>query len=476
MNQRSDHPRSGGNDRRRGSGRPAQGGGRGQGGQGGRRQGPPARRTREKVVRGESLVGQRFEVEVGNVAHGGFCVARHEGRAVFVRHAIPGERVVVEVTDGGSEDRFLRADAVEVLEASPHRVTPPCPYAGPGRCGGCDWQHVEPAHQRVLKADVVREQLDRLAGLEIAEDGLVVEPVPGDVDGLRWRTRLELAVDDEGRPGLRAHRSRTVIPVEDCLVATEAIARSEAFTTEWTGCDAVVVADATEPADAVVVPVPAGRRATPVTVLEEVVLGEPDDDEAWGQEYEVAVDGFWQAHRGAPRTLVETVLDLAQVEEGLDVLDLYCGVGLFTAALADAVGEKGSVLGVEGDQRGAENAQANLEGRDWVEIVHGDVATVLGDLVRNGDHADLVVLDPPRSGAGRAIVEAIVDLEPGAVVYVACDPSALARDVAICEEFGYRLVDLRALDTFPMTQHVECVALLVPADDDEGFADDASEN
>ena len=130
---------------------------------------------------------------VGPVAHGGHCVARHEGRVVFVRHSLPGERVVVRVT----EDRhpgFCRADAIEVLEASPSRVERPCPYSGPGLCGGCDWQHVDPAEQRRLKADVVREQLARLAGLD--DVAVTVEELPG--GPLRWRSRARFAVDRTG--------------------------------------------------------------------------------------------------------------------------------------------------------------------------------------------------------------------------------------------------------------------------------------
>ncbi|WP_324502669.1 TRAM domain-containing protein [Nocardioides sp.] len=152
------------------------------------------RRTpRPRRQRGRSRVGERFELEVGAVAHGGFCVARvpDEGnRVVFVRHTLPGERVVAQVTEGGDGDRFWRADAVEVRVAAADRVEPPCPLARPGGCGGCDFQHVSPAGQRALKAAVVHEQLARIAGLEV---GVRVEPLPGDDppgSGLRWRTRM----------------------------------------------------------------------------------------------------------------------------------------------------------------------------------------------------------------------------------------------------------------------------------------------
>ena len=169
------------------------------------------RRTREREEGGESLVGREWTVDVGPVAHGGHCVARHEGQVVFVRHTLPGERVVARVTEGRVGDSFVRADAVSVLEPAPWRVEAPCPYAAPGLCGGCDFQHASLDVQRRLKADVVREQFSRLAGLEVEVE---VRAVPGDEDGLRWRTRVEFAVDDLGRPGLLAHRSRAIVPVE----------------------------------------------------------------------------------------------------------------------------------------------------------------------------------------------------------------------------------------------------------------------
>ena len=142
-----------------------------------------------------SLVGARFEAQIGKVAHGGHCVTRYDGRVVFVRHALPGETVQVQITDGREGDRFLLGDAVEVLRPSKHRVVPACPFSGPGNCGGCDWQHSELAYQRELKAAVVAEQFQRLAGLDV---DVVVEALPGDNEGVRWRTRTEFAIDASG--------------------------------------------------------------------------------------------------------------------------------------------------------------------------------------------------------------------------------------------------------------------------------------
>jgi tRNA/tmRNA/rRNA uracil-C5-methylase (TrmA/RlmC/RlmD family) len=364
-------------------------------------------------------VGERYDAVVGPVAHGGHCVARvgPDNRVVFVRHALPGERVVLEVTEGTEGDRFWRADAVEVLEPSPDRVTPPCPYAGPGRCGGCDFQHVTLDRQRSLKAEVVQEQLARLAGLAVE---VTVEPVPGDPphehDGLRWRTRQRyVALGDgsslassgtgsEERRGMRKHRSHEVVEVEDCLIAGP----------------------------------PASH------VVQDIEFGVEDH-------------GFWQVHPRAPEVLVSTVVSYLDPQPGESVLDLYAGVGLFARFLADAVGDPSLVTLVEGDQRACAHAEANVPG---ATVLPGDVGAVLTGL--RPEPVDLVVLDPPREGARRTVVEAVASRRPRAVAYVACDPAALARDVAILAEHGYGLDRLSAFDLFPMTHHVECVALLRP--------------
>lgn len=368
---------------------------------------PRQRQPRARKPRGASRVGERFEAVVGPIAHGGHCVVRlgqPDSRVVFVRHAIPGERVVLEITEGTDGDRFWRGDAVEVLEASPDRVAPPCPYAGPDRCGGCDFQHVDLARQRALKATVVREQLRRLADLEV---DVVVESVPGDDQGLHWRTRQRYASLPGGGRGMRKHRSHDLVAVDACLIEA---------------------------------PEPSAHRA----------LGLP---------FEVAADGFWQVHPGAPDVLVSTVLEMLRPRLGERCLDLYAGVGLFARFLLDAVGESGRVVAIEGDPTAAALSATNCPG---VEVRAGGVAEVLA--AAYDEPFDLVVLDPPREGARRPVVEAIAARAPRAVAYVACDPAALARDLATFAGLGYELHALRGFDLFPMTSHVEVVAHLVKSD------------
>jgi tRNA/tmRNA/rRNA uracil-C5-methylase (TrmA/RlmC/RlmD family) len=400
----------------------------------------------------ESLVGTLFEAEIGKVAHGGHCVTRYDGRVVFVRHTLPGERVRVRVTQGREGDRFLLGDAVEVLEPSPHRRPPPCPFSGPGRCGGCDWQHVDLAYQRELKAAVVSEQLQRLGGLDL---DVTVEPVPGDTAGLRWRTRVEFAVDGSGRAGLRRHHSHEVIHVDDCLIATERVAGSGVLEREWPAAEAVDVVDPGE-GPVVVVPVHGGG-ASAGDVVQRVDTGH------WAGEFRLSARGFWQVHPGAAATFVAAVLDELAPTAGERALDLYAGVGLFARALADAVGPDGAVLAVESDPRAVRDAARNLADRPQVEIRRGKVDRSLRPLVRQGITADVVVLDPPRTGAGRSVIRDLAALRPRAVAYVACDPAALARDLAYAREAGLAVRSVRAFDAFPMTHHVECIAILEPA-------------
>jgi tRNA/tmRNA/rRNA uracil-C5-methylase (TrmA/RlmC/RlmD family) len=385
-------------------------------------------------------------VDVGPIAHGGHCVARHEGRVVFVRHTLPGERVVAEVTEGEEGSKFLRADAVEILSTSEDRAEPPCRYSGPGQCGGCDFQHVRPGAQRELKGSVVREQLRRLAKLDV---DVAVEAVPGDREGLGWRTRVQFAVDDDGHAGLRKHRSRDVVRVDHCPIADPNLPTVTGRT--WPSAETVEAICSSTGEQLLIER--QGRR--PMYAEGPGVLHE----NAAGRVFEVSGSGFWQVHPGAAETLLAAVLGGLDPQPGEAAADLYSGVGLFSASLAELVGVTGRVLAVESDPMAVEDASRNLADLPQTEVVGDRVERALrsGAL---GARCDVVVLDPPRVGARREVVEGVVGLAPRAVAYVACDPGALARDVAIFAEHGYAVRALRAFDLFPMTHHVECVALL----------------
>ncbi|MEY7972852.1 class I SAM-dependent RNA methyltransferase [Saccharomonospora xinjiangensis] len=397
----------------------------------------------------QDWTGRTLELTVGPVAHGGHCVARVDGRVVFVRHALPGEQVLAEVTEDAGKS-FCRADAIEVLTPAKGRVTPPCPVAGPGLCGGCDWQHASGQAQRELKAEVVAEQLSRLAGLDLS---VTVEELPGGL--LRWRTRVRFVADEDGRAGLRAHRSHRVVPLADCPITARA-AVDAVLPHTWSAGDEI---ESTEDADGEVhVRRLPGRGRRPEQQRGGIAVQRAAD-----REWRIAAHGFWQVHPEAAETLARVVGEWAQAAPGARAWDLYAGAGLFASVLAEQVGPRGRVLAVESGRRAVADGKANLAGLRQVSWRCGQVEHLLRDRT---DSPQVVVLDPPRKGAGREVVERIAAAGPERVVYVACDPAALARDVATFAGLGYRLDRLRAFDAFPMTHHVECVALLTPGASD----------
>ena len=416
---------------------------------------------------GES-VGTLLELDVTGIAHGGIQVARHEGRVVFVSDAVPGERVVARVTEDRKKS-FWRADTVSVVTPSEHRVDHVWPEAAldrdpSERPGGAEFGHIALAHQRTLKHDVLVDAFARFARTDLVEvlgHDVTVEAAPGDdeANGLGWRTRVRLHVDEDGTPGPFAARSHTVVPVASLPLAARVVQ------------DSAPLGRGSMPGASVIdVLAPSGSEGARLvidtqspTVVTETV-GE--------RSFAVDDNGFWQVHRQAPAVLTAAVQDLVD-RDRLDPeghhLDLYGGVGLLAAALGDLVGPKARLTSVESAPRATEHAQENLA--EWIgaraETGRVDrwlqrTAADLSPAERQRFRAGTVVLDPPRSGAGREVVVQVAALQPAQVVYVACDPVALARDVATFADLGYRLEALRAFDLFPHTHHLEAVARLVP--------------
>ena len=413
-----------------------------------------------------------LDLAVTGVAHGGWCVARDAGgRVVFVRHALPGEQVRARVTDATAS--FARAEAIEVLRASPDRVPPRCPHARPGGCGGCDWQHADLAAQRRLKAAVIRDQLNRIAGLDHA---VTVEPVAGDEDGLGWRTRVRFSVGPGGTAGLLAHRSHKVVKVGDCPIAHPLVRAAEVTGRDWAPARSVEV----------VVSPAAGERAMIVTMPQRAagprIAADADTvlragrggrlttltgrgslrQRAAGRSWRVSAGAFWQVHPGAADALSAAVLDVLEPRPGEVALDLFCGAGLFAGALAAAVGPDGVVIAVDADRSAVRDARHNLRRTPWARVHAADAAAALAR--RGWPAPDLAVLDPPRTGVPRPVIDGLLASGTGlrAVAYVSCDPATLARDIAVFAGHGWRLGGLRAFDIFPMTHHVECVAALSP--------------
>ena len=391
--------------------------------------------------------GDLVQVTIEKVAHGGHFIARHEGAVIFVRHGIPGENCTIQITSTGSS--FNRADVVSVETPSEFRVQAPCSFANRNGCGGCDFQHISVDHQRTLKSDVIAEQFSRIAKIDLRID---VEEVG---ESTQWRTRAIATTDRNGKLGFFKSRSHSIAPVTDCIICVEGMNFSEIASRDLKGDVRVEISASNSGERAIALAPTRGEEKARLTegpaVLHENVLG---------KSLEVSQESFWQSHKNAPEVLTQVVLDFAQLNPGEHVLDLYGGVGLFSAAIVDAVGPTGHVDLIEGSKIATADAARNFAAYSNVTIATGDVAKLLPRITA----ADVVVLDPPRDGAGKDAVAHIARLAPRAIVYVACDPAALARDTAYLADHSYSLVKVRAFDLFPMTHHIECVALYARAE------------
>ncbi|WP_082499375.1 MULTISPECIES: class I SAM-dependent RNA methyltransferase [unclassified Rathayibacter] len=414
----------------------------------------------------DPALGTEIEVDISNVAHGGVFVARHEGRVVFVPDVLPGERVRVRVSEVRHAS-FWRGEALEVLEASPHRVDHIWPEAGldrrpEERVGGAEFGHIALAHQRALKRFVLEDSFSRFAHREVSVE---VSPVFGDDDsgGLGWRTRNQLHVDDDGRVGPYAARSHHVVTVDSLPLATAASTAVAPLGQRLAPGSVVDLVDAAgSEGAAVLVHDPSDKRARrDRTVVTEFVAD---------RTFRVDRAGFWQVHRGAATTLFDAVqagVDAELTDPRSANHDLYGGVGLLAAALADRLGAGVRITSVESDTRATEHALENLADQPGARAVTARVDRYLRDAIAQADarererwRAATVVLDPPRSGAGRAVTDALIELAPAQLLYVACDPVALARDVGSLTAGGYELERLDGFDLFPHTSHVEAVARL----------------
>ncbi len=391
-------------------------------------------------------------VRVERPATGGGVGRADDGRVIFVRHSLPGELVRVAVTEATS--KFYRGDAVEVLEASPERVPPPCPYAHPDGCGGCDLQHASLSGQLAWKASLVEEHFRRIAGVETS---IEIITMPGTPKGSR--TRLRCAVDDEGRLSLRQARSHDLVAIDPCWIADDVF--SPAFETAWPGITEVELR-----AIGAGTPFAVAQRLSERGTTFELrgLRGSALDPsthsrvEVAGHVYSVGPLSFWQSHHDAPRVLLETVLEWARVDAGDDVTDLFSGVGLFSVPLAKSVGPSGRVTAVESSPFAVRDARANAVGLKQLKVREWSVTPrSINDTVRADS---VVIVDPPRQGLAKGVATSIARRAPRRVVYVSCDAATFARDFKEFLGSGFVLSDLRVFDLFPMTEHVELVALL----------------
>ena len=392
---------------------------------------------------------QVLELEIEKVAHGGIFVARHEGRVVFVSHTAPGEKVKAKVYEdkGGS---FCRAETLEVLSPSNNRVSHIWKEADRLGAGGAEFGHLALDYQRSLKTDVLEESLSRMAGIS---QRVQVLPVPGDetTNGLGYRTRVQLHVSAEGIAGPYQERTHNVVPVKSLPLAVTEINELGIHLKNWQDVKRIEIATAST----------GGVQ----WFIDKKLKGDKKlTERAVGRSFRISSGGFWQVHRGAAELLATEVIELS---EGLDPeannLDLYGGVGLFSGALATKYGKKLNITTVESSKVATSDASANLVDLAKHKAVAAPVEGFLRLQIKQGLQlaGATVILDPPRAGAGKTVVDQLVFLEPKKILYVACDPVSLARDLKSFMGSGYRLEQIRSYDLFPHTHHFETIASLV---------------
>ena len=331
-------------------------------------------------------IGDIVDLQIDKVANGGFCIARYNGQVVFVRHGIPGETVKAEITD--ISKKFLRADVVEVISGSEHRVYAPCTYAGV--CGGCDWQHVSLSHQRSLKSEVVREQLAHLGGITHVNGKPLAEfeviALSPNEDGLRWRTRNRYSRIGGVSVGMKMPRSHTVIEIDDCLIAVEGSVQL-AQDKVHLGQGDISTAQSSTGQHVVV-----DQRGGPW-------LDETVGDRSW----RIHAGSFWQVHKDAPKVFVDTVRRFANLKPGDKALDLYAGAGLFSATLSVQYPEA-RFTAVESSKIAVADGEKSSRDLNNLTFVKSDVLQYLRTQKATPGRFDTVVLDPPRSGAAGKVM------------------------------------------------------------------------
>ncbi len=401
-------------------------------------------------------VGDRLELDITKLVHGGFGLARYEGFVVFVKGVLPSEKVVAQVDQVRKSHAF--AEVTDILSPSPHRVPHIWPEADISRdpsqrAGGADYGFIAHGAQLELKTEILRDSLQRFGQV----DATVVEKVRvdqvGDGDGLHWRTRLTLHVDELGRAGPFAEGTHRVIPVESLALATRRLEELGVHRGQWAGHSTLRLVDPS-----------AGEPRLIVDDQKPQPIDEKVDD--WV--FRLTDQSFWQVHRDAAITLfheTRQAVSSTQSDPAREHWDLYGGVGLLGAAIIDAVGTDGKVVTVESDEVASEFAAANLSAHPQVEAIAKDVKCFVSEQVQSRESSSsaplgAVVLDPPRSGAGAEVVRDLCRVSPERVIYVACDPVALGRDLATFREHGYYATDVRGFDLFPHTHHIEAIAVI----------------
>lgn len=406
-------------------------------------------------------MNQEMIVVLTDMAYGGEAVGRHEGKAIFVPYAIPGESVRVQIVQ--DKGRFAYAKTLEVLTPSLQRVQPPCPYFG--LCGGCHWQHVSYEAQLEYKRSIVRGQLKHIAGLSDVN----VRPTLGMNTPWQYRNHAQFHVSSDGQLGFVAAYGSQVIPIEQCLLLHPLLQDLfDALDIELPGLQRLSLRAGVNTGEQMIIFEIEGDQppelevelpvscvlllsdGTPVTLLGSPYIHE----QVAGRMYRISAPSFFQVNTEQTEVLLSLVTAYLDPNPDSIVLDVYCGVGTFALAVTTKAKE---VIGIESNAAAIADAQANASGMDNVRFIHGSVEEILPTLDLQ---APLAVVDPPRTGMDKNALSVLGALCPPRIVYVSCDPATLARDVQRLLAHGYRLREVQPIDMFPQTYHIECVAVM----------------
>jgi len=380
-------------------------------------------------------VGDIITLDIGTIANGGHFIARHNDQIIFVRHSITGERANVKITAVNS--KFAFGDAVEILKKSKDRVNAPCKYAHPEGCGGCDFQHIDLKTQLNFKKIVIQDQFKRIAKIDINPDLISADSN----NGLNWRSRLNLGISENKKLGLRSHKSNKIIEIDECLIALKEINKLDVFSKHWKNNDNIKISCSSE-------------NDITISHLGGKISGSDKLKEVVGDnKFNISPQSFWQSHKSAPGIILEQVLKFANIKKGERVCDLYGGVGLFTLPISKIIGENGEVHLIETNRTCIDDANEMFTDLKNIFIHHGTVEQKLGSIKK----IDTIILDPPRNGISKQVINQMIEKKPHTIVYVSCNPSTLARDTKILLNNKYELTNVVGLDIFPMTHHVECV-------------------
>ncbi len=406
-----------------------------------------------------------IDLELTSMAHGGSALGRSDGRTIFVPYAIPGEQITARITQ--DKGRFAYAEGVTLYEPSPDRVRPRCPHFGPGRCNGCQWQHIDYPAQVKFKEQIVRDQFTRIGGMP---DAPIRAAIPSP-EAWAYRSHITFSLTPEGELGFVATDNRTIIPIREChIIRPELLDLYQQLELEeLPDVNRVRLQVGTDPEDRMIL------ISTDSDEPPEVEIDIPasvnfllSDNEPFnligathvrytikGREFRVTAGGFFQVNLPQAEVLIDMVLDRLALQGTESVLDLYSGVGLFTAFLAERAA---MVTSIESYPPAVTDADENLIDFENVELIEGSVEEVLGSL--EGPF-DAVVLDPPRQGLDEEAITALMAHNPRIIVYVSCDPSTLARDAKRLNAGNYYLREVVPVDLFPQTYHIEAVATFI---------------